>query len=324
MPAEEIAVLTRTNAQLDPIADRLRGAGIAFRFKTTPFYRTPHVREAIRALGSSAEPVEDLGSVVTRRWAELGFEPGSTPHDPGAAERQSAFEALLAIAQRFASEHPAASVRDLVGEYRRLATVEADQDAAGVTLSTIHGANGAEWRAVFVAGVEEGNLPIRYAFADPAAVAEERRLLYVALTRAARYLTVTWAATRQTAKGTQATQQPSRFLAELKPPGPRSSARSVVSGSAAPSGKGGRQRVSALSDDPNQPSFERLAEWRRDRARRDGVPAYVMAHDAHLRAIAAARPRTADALLMIPGMGPVKVERYGEEIIEALGGRADL
>jgi DNA helicase II / ATP-dependent DNA helicase PcrA len=322
VPAEEIAVLTRTNAQLDPIADRLRGAGIAFRFKTTPFYRTPHVREAIRTLGGPAEPVDDLGAVVTRRWAELGFEPGSTPHDPGAAERQSAFEALLAIAQRFASEHPAASVRDLVGEYRRLATVEADQDAAGVTLSTIHGAKGAEWRAVFVAGVEEGNLPIRYAFADPAAVAEERRLLYVALTRAARYLTVTWAATRQTAKGTQATQQPSRFLAELKPPALRT-ARSVDSGSTAPSRKAGRSPGSALSDDPNQPSFERLAEWRRDRARRDGVPAYVVAHDAHLRAIAAARPRTADALLAVAGMGRVKVERYGEEIMAALGAGDD-
>ncbi|HEX2766803.1 MAG TPA: ATP-dependent DNA helicase UvrD2 [Candidatus Limnocylindria bacterium] len=320
IPAEEIAVLTRTNAQLDPIADRLRGAGIAFRFKGTPFYRTPHVREAIRALGTSAVGVADVVETVAERWKPLGFVPGVAPRDASAAERQSSFEALLAIAERFALEHPGTSLGDLVGEYRRLAQVEAAQAAEGVTLSTIHAAKGAEWQAVFVAGVEEGSLPIRYAFADPAAIAEERRLLYVALTRAARHLTVTWAATRQTAKGSDAKQRPSRFIAELKPPA-APTGRAVAIGSARRerrsdlfrgSGGGGADR------DRDQQSFERLAEWRRDRARRDGVPAYVVAHDAHLRAIAAARPRTVEALLSIPGMGPVKVERYGEEILAAL------
>jgi DNA helicase II / ATP-dependent DNA helicase PcrA len=309
VPAEEIAVLTRTNAQLDPIADRLRGAGIAFRFKGTPFYRTPHVREAIRALGTSSQPADDLVAAVAERWEPMGFVPGVAPTDPAAAERQSAFEALLAIAERFAVEHPEASLRDLVGEYARLAAVEAQQDAHGVTLSTIHGAKGAEWQAVFVAGVEDGSLPIRYAFTDPDAIAEERRLLYVALTRAARHLTLTWAATRQTAKGSEARQQPSRFLAELRPP-PPPKARSVSETTI---------RRSSADGGVDQQSFERLAEWRRDRARRDGVPAYVVAHDAHLRAIAAARPRTLDALAALPGMGPVKVDRYGEEILLALG-----
>jgi DNA helicase-2/ATP-dependent DNA helicase PcrA len=310
VPAEEIVVLTRTNAQLDPIADRLRGAGIAFRFKGTPFYRTPHVREAIRALGTSPEPVDDLAGAVSQRWETMGFVRDGSPSDAAAAERQSAFEALLAIAERFAVEYPEASLGDLVEEYRRLAAIEADQDAEGVTLSTIHGAKGAEWQAVFVAGVEDGSLPIRYAFADPAAVAEERRLLYVALTRAARHLTITWAATRQTAKGSEAKQQPSRFLAELEPPRARP-----------PKPTGRRPTPAGHSSgdgDPHQATFERLAEWRRDRARRDGVPAYVVAHDAHLRAIAAARPRTLDALGTLPGMGPVKVSRYGDEILDAL------
>jgi DNA helicase-2/ATP-dependent DNA helicase PcrA len=164
-------------------------------------------------------------------------------------------------------------------------------------------------------------LPIRYAFADPPAIAEERRLLYVALTRAARHLVVTWTATRQTAKGTQATQQPSRFLAELKPPAPRTAHVPASPGAPARprrstlfhrSGEGG------ADGDAIQASFERLAEWRRDRARRDGVPAYVVAHDAHLRAIAATRPRTVDALLSVPGIGPVRVERYAEEILQVL------
>jgi superfamily II DNA helicase RecQ len=117
-------------------------------------------------------------------------------------------------------------------------------------------------------------------------------------------------------RGTAASQRPSRFLAELAPPKPAAARRTR--------GPGDR-RAPGVADpvaDHDQGTFAKLAEWRRDRSRRDGVPAYVVAHDATLRAIAAARPTTATELAAVAGMGPVKVERYGDEICEIIRGVA--
>jgi DNA helicase-2/ATP-dependent DNA helicase PcrA len=362
----QIAVLSRTSYGLEAIAEALRVAGIAFRFAGPPFYRSEPVRAAIRALGTSPEPVADLAATASERWQRIGFRPDEEAEGE-AAERQAAFATLLAITERFGAEHPGASVRDLVAEFGRLAAVEADEDAAGVTLSTIHAAKGAEWEGVFVLGLEDGNLPISHAIkAGADEVAEEQRLLYVALTRAARHLTVTWAAERTTPRGRTARQKPSRFVRLLRPPvpprtaTPRSSAprpspafatgdrvhhrrhgagtvRSVSGTYAAVGFDRGTQGSVALADlillgnsprrqarlddaGPSTDLFSRLVEWRRERARRDGVPAYVVAHDAHLRAVAAARPTSLASLGRLPGMGPIKVERYGEEILASLSG----
>jgi superfamily II DNA helicase RecQ len=63
------------------------------------------------------------------------------------------------------------------------------------------------------------------------------------------------------------------------------------------------------------PLLGALRDWRSARARADAVPAYVVAHDTTLAAIAAARPGSAAALRRVKGMGPAKLERYGEEIL---------
>jgi len=60
----------------------------------------------------------------------------------------------------------------------------------------------------------------------------------------------------------------------------------------------------------------RLREWRAAEARRLGVPAYLVLHDRTLKALAAARPKTPNQLLAIDGIGPAKVERFGETILE--------
>ncbi len=313
MPASEVAVLTRTNYQLEPIAARLRADGIPFRFTGVPFFQSADVRAAIRALGTAADRT-DLEGYAAERWRELGYAPDASRDDPGAAERQQAFEAMLAIVARFATEHPTAGVPELVAELGRLASVEADGRADGVTLSTIHGAKGAEWRAVFLPMLEEGSLPIRHAFKSDEAIAEERRLLYVAVTRAKEHLALSWSATRTNQRGHVADQRPSRFLAELSPPGNSPPRRTQ------PRSAGARRtRVEAEpAGELEQGRFAKLAEWRRERARRDGVPAYVVAHDATLRAIASANPASDTALAAVAGMGPVKVDRYGQEICEVL------
>lgn len=344
-PLTAIAVLARMNYQLEAVAMRLRTDGIAFRFQGTPFYRTPDVRAAITALGTSAIGGVDLRDHALRAWLPLGFEPEATTDSAEAAQRQLAMETLFAIVERFAADNRGASARDLVAEFERRAAVEADEAASGVTLSTIHGAKGLEWPVVIVPMLEEGSVPIRHAFGSTEAIAEERRLLYVAITRAARRLTLSWAASRTSGFGVTTKQTPSRFLAELElPKPPRKRAHPPRKHTASPRVVPTNQirkhtpqpatrrdgylttlevrrpvdRQAEAAREAEQDRFNRLAEWRRNRARRDGVPAHMVAADADLRAIAKAGPTSLATLQILPGMGPARVERYGSEILEAL------
>ncbi len=305
----EIAVLTRTNVQLEPMAAALRAAAVPFHFQGTPFYRTPEVRGAVRALrGAAQEDGDDLVSLALRRWRPLGFEPDApVTDDPEAALRRQLFETLLGVVRSVVAGRPEASLSDVVAEFERQAAVETDEAADGVTLSTIHGAKGAEWPAVFVPMLEDGALPIHFAFRSPEAMEEERRLLYVAVTRAQASLALSWARLRDSAKGKAERRTVSRFVEPLLPRRPST----VVRGTP----RVRRDESSTTAADPDRSLLERLMEWRRLRARQDGVPAYVVAHDAHLRAIAAARPSTQAELLGMPGMGPVKAERYGDDIL---------
>jgi DNA helicase II / ATP-dependent DNA helicase PcrA len=162
--------------------------------------------------------------------------------------------------------------------------------------------------------LEEGSLPIRQALDDDEALAEERRLLYVGITRARVHLALSWAARRET-RGREARRAPSRFLLDLRP-------RSAASVS-------GERRVRDLGGPPAAPPrprpgddadpvFAALREWRTATARDAGMPAYVIAHDSTLAAIAEARPTTLAGLRRVKGMGPAKLEKYGDGILQAL------
>jgi DNA helicase II / ATP-dependent DNA helicase PcrA len=150
----------------------------------------------------------------------------------------------------------------------------------GVHLLTYHGAKGLEFEVVLLPRVEEKELPHRQSKTE-AEIAEERRLFYVGLTRAKRGLAVSW------------TKSPSRFLRELAPAG-------VATPSERPAG------------------FEALKAWRLARARVEEVPAYVIFHNSTLAEIAARRPRSLAELAAVPGVGPAKLERYGEDVLAAL------
>jgi ATP-dependent DNA helicase RecQ len=78
-----------------------------------------------------------------------------------------------------------------------------------------------------------------------------------------------------------------------------------------------RSASAAAADLPReaQALFERLRAWRVEAARRHGVPAYVIFHDATLREVARARPLSLDALRGISGVGAKKLEAYGTDII---------
>jgi DNA helicase-2/ATP-dependent DNA helicase PcrA len=150
----------------------------------------------------------------------------------------------------------------------------------GVHLLTYHGAKGLEFEVVLLPRVEEKELPHRQARAE-SEIAEERRLFYVGLTRAKRVLAVTW------------TKKPSRFLGELAP-----------------------EAAAAPSERPA--GFEELKAWRLARARTEEIPAYVVFHNSTLEEIAARRPRSLAELAAVPGVGPAKLDRYGEDVLAAL------
>jgi len=73
-----------------------------------------------------------------------------------------------------------------------------------------------------------------------------------------------------------------------------------------------------LEGEPDDPVFAELKKWRLERSRADGVPAYVVFHNAALVEIAARKPRSLGDLASVPGVGPAKLERYGDELLSVL------
>jgi len=233
------------------------------------------------------------------------------------------------------------------------------EDLGKVTVCSFHRAKGLQWRAVWVCGLEAGTVPIAYA-SSPAALAEERRLLYVALTRAETALACSWARQRRTAAGVALPREPSPWLPALAghcnvfpagdgddrpalgPPAGApghldastvdflTQARRRLSRAKPPPGR--RRTVagwcSADQDEDDRPHpqaageavVSRLTEWRRRLARASGVPAHVLLHDATICALAERQPTSVQELLAVPGLGPVKVARYGPAILEVVRG----
>ena len=306
VPLTEMAILVRTNAQLVPFESALTAAELPFTVRGVRFFARPEVRAAVRALRTDA--TGRLSAVVAARWrTELGFDE-ATPPGPGAEarDRHSALATLLGLARRLEGERPDATVEEFLAEVARRDAAEASAAGEGVTLSTLHRAKGLEWDAVFLPQLEEGTLPIRQS-SSPDALAEERRLLYVGITRARRHLVLSWAGSRIGTKGVPVSARPSRFLSELRP------------GSVArPAPKPGPVRTFDLSPE-DEPLLARLIEWRRERARSDGVPAYVVADNKTLAAIAVQRPADSAGLLGVPGIGQRKVATYGDEILQIVG-----
>ena len=264
--------------------------------------------------------------------AGVGWSAGDPPAPGGAGAAREAWEALAALAtlaDDLAAADPEADLAALVADLDRRAEVSQVPVADGVTLASLHAAKGLEWDAVFVVGLVDGTLPISYAD-TPARVEEERRLLYVGITRARRHLALSWARART--PGQRGSRSPSRFLSDI------ASAATVASSDAAVrrgrGGKGERRRRgparcrvcgASLVTPPektlgrcrrcpatyDEALLERLRAWRREEAASRSVPAYVVFTDATLQAVAEQRPTDDAGLVAIDGIGPAKLTRYG-------------
>lgn len=289
---DEMAILVRTNGRAADFEEALSEAQIPFQGSSLL------EREAARSLLRRAEVLprssvrgESLAAEIRRLATSQGWVE-KPPNRLG--EREATRQADMTRLVRLAEELCAARFDGgldgdwFAAEVRRRFDPRAA--GSGVHLLTYHRAKGLEFEAVFLPRLEEKELPHRNALERASELAEERRLLYVGLTRAKSHLVLTWTERRP----------PSRFLREL-----------------------GLIEIKPMSvgeavalDRP--PGFEPLRIWRRSRARSEGVPAFVIFSNRALHEIARRRPGSLTELGEVKGVGSKKLERYGEEVLAIL------
>ena len=221
-PAREMAVLVRVNVQTERFERAFADAGVPCQVRGTErFFERAEVRQAMGMLRAAAGPASSTGSAlpaateVRHVLAGLGLTREPPPGRGSARERWESLAALAELAGDFCAATPGAGLADVAAELGRRAAIEHAPALSGVTVTSLHAAKGLEWDVVFLPGLTEGNLPIVHAQGQQA-IAEERRLLYVGLTRARQRLYLSWALAR--IPGTRPSRVPSRFLAGLRPP----------------------------------------------------------------------------------------------------------
>ncbi|MFI7097947.1 ATP-dependent DNA helicase UvrD2 [Streptomyces sp. NPDC050161] len=356
--AGEIAVLFRINAQSEVYEQALADVGVPYQLRGAErFFERPEVREAGVALRSAArfggndallDDAVDLPSQVRAVLSTKGWT-GEPPAGSGAVrDRWESLAALVRLAEDFAGARPGSSLADLVAELDERAHAQHAPTVEGVTLASLHAAKGLEWDAVFLVGLTEGMMPITYAKTDEQ-VEEERRLLYVGVTRARRHLGLSWSLARS--PGGRANRRASRFLNGLRPGAGGGTARRAAGAAAGGVERGaggvagsvrrrdrsparcrvcgrtltdaGEMKLMRCEDCPSdldEALYERLRDWRAEQAGRLGQPAFCVFTDKTLMAIAEAVPGTAGELAGISGVGRRKLDRFGADVLALCAG----
>ena len=346
MPASGIAVLYRINAQSEVYEEALTGEAVPYVVRGGErFFARPEVRQAISVLRGVAQrdrrrrpqipiPISrvpdrprprsehsDGGPLVPTVRAVLStIGLSDEPPAPGALrDKWDSLLAIVTVAEELADADASAGLGALVAELDQRAEAQHAPTVEGVTLASLHAAKGLEWDAVFLVGLTDGTLPIQHAEA-PEDIEEERRLLYVGVTRARTRLALSWAQSRT--PGGRRTRRRSRFLTGLAPDTATPRSRQGAPGRCRTCGgkletpaeiKIGRCSRCPSTADPEL--VDALRSWRKSRSAQASVPAFVVFSDATLLAIAERRPTDDAALLAIPGIGRSKLDAYGPEVI---------
>ncbi|WP_197283485.1 ATP-dependent DNA helicase UvrD2 [Mycobacterium sp. Marseille-P9652] len=339
--ASEIAVLYRVNAQSEIYEEALTEAGIAYQVRGGEgFFTRQEIKQALLALqraagrGDGPDLSGPLPEVVRAVLEPLGLT-AEPPTGTRARDRWDALSALAELVDAEVAQRPGLDLPGLLAELRTRADSRHPPVVQGVTLASLHAAKGLEWDAVFLVGLADGTLPISHALShgpESEAVEEERRLLYVGITRARVHLSLSWALARN--PGGRQSRKPSRFLNGIAPqarsePGPGKSRRNRAAATrcricnrdlTTPAAVMLR-RCETCAADIDEDLLLRLKAWRLEVAKEQKVPAYVVFTDNTLIAIAELLPDDEKALVAIPGIGARKLEQYGPDVLELVRGR---
>lgn len=306
VPASEIAVLYRTNAQSEAFEEALAQAGVPYQVRGGErFFARRDVREALvylRGGARAADADQPMPEAVRDLLRSAGWVPEAPAARGAARERWEALEAIARLADELAAASAAAgapaTVADFVAELDERAAAQHAPPVEGVTLASLHAAKGLEWDAVFLAGMSDGLVPTALAV-TPAAVEEERRLMYVGVTRAREHLHVSFGRSRL--PGGRPSRKPSRFLVGLWP------------------GTTGPRRPRVADEDPRELAVrDALLTWRDERAAREGVIATRVLSQRAVAGIATLLPATTEELARVPGVGQSALLSVGAEVLDVV------
>ena len=295
VPWSSFAVLARTHDQVLAVERGLAATGVPVRVRRhTSVLDDPAVRRVVARLSGDDRPLlSALGDAVE-------------PADEGGAP----IDRLVEVAETRVGVDIGVTGREFAGWARARLTDDDDGRVDAVTVSTIHAAKGLEWPVVHVVGCEDGSIP-HVSARRREARAEEARLLYVAITRAATEVHVHWARSR-TIRGVRRDRERSPFLEGFE--------RATAAGPVTEPEVGRHQidllRASIGPPVTPDPLFAALLAWRAGRARAARTEPDVVLGDDSLRAIADRRPSTADDFARIPGIGPSRARRFAPEVLE--------
>jgi DNA helicase-2/ATP-dependent DNA helicase PcrA len=347
---EEMAILYRLNFRSEDYEEALAANGIPYQVRDGAFLTRQTARQMLASLRKKTTPA--VSAEVTKLAGRAGYVEGPAD-DLGEREitRQNDLARFIRLAEEFddGSRTCHEFVVDIEGRFGA-------EGGRGVNLLTYHRAKGLEFETVFLPQLQDGELPFKRSKSEEA-IAEERRLFYVGITRAKTHLAISWV--------NDGRRKASAFVGELRGPHDLAARHDGSSQERLPetiaarigltvqlSGgftgtivaldatgatvalEGGVQRTVAFGERvtvrertlplagsheaPQSPSLEALKRWRRERAKADEVPAFIICHDSTLEEIALREPRTLRDLSSIPGIGPLKLERYGTDLLDVL------
>ena len=320
--AANIAVLYRTNSQSEAFENALSSEGISYVMHGGQrFFEREEIRRALLILRRLALAPDEtdvpLESLVADALRELGWSAQAPASGGALRESWDNLNALVELA-RERSHH---NLAQFLAELDERIDSQTAPAVDGVTLATMHASKGLEWDVVFLPGIADGIVPISLA-TTPAQKQEERRLLYVGVTRARDHLEISWAQSRR--DGSRRGKRRRSYLLDGIWP------ESVTTGNGRASREKPTRRSSAAAkreaveqfEEEHGPQavarFEALKEWRLERGKEMSLPAFAVFTDQTLRDIAAAYPKTLKQLRVIRGVGDTKLEQFGGEVLRIL------
>ena len=311
-------MLVRTNAQTAGLEQALAQAGVPFQLRGAErFFDRDEVRQAVgllRAAARSASAADDPAAQVRPILASIGL----TPQPPGgrgtARERWESLEALAQLAADFFAANPEAGLADLSAELAVRSAIGHAPAMAGVTLASLHAAKGLEWQAVFLPGLTDGTVPIVYAQTDEAIEEERGCCMSVSPGRGSGCTCPgRWPGQPGGRRTRQAVQVPRGLY--------RRAAGAPAAARRRPGASRSRRRAAAAVDSDDRAVRPAAGLAAGDQpGSRACPPTWFSPTPPCRRSPTRGRPARASSP-RVPGVGAVKLDRYGAAVLELCCGR---